>query len=142
MGNVNDSRNASVETLAAMSRSDRLSMAITRRVFTVWMFVVIIAWTVAWVAWQLLPFSKHFDPLPGLVIYLLLSNFVQLMLMPLIGAGQAAEAKFDVLRAHIDHENGIWLRQALQLLIDRSEDMEVHEVEQQDVPVPTMPLKP
>jgi len=142
MGDANDSRDASVESLASMSRSDRLSLTITRVVFTVWMFAVIITWTVVWVAWQILPFTRHFDPLPGLVIYLLLSNFVQLMLMPLIGAGQTAEAKFDVLRAHIDHENGIWLRQALQLLIDRSEGMEVHEVEEQDVPVPTMPLKP
>lgn len=106
------------------------------------MFAVIIAWTLGWVTWQVLPFTKHFDPLPGLVIYLLISNFVQLMLMPLIGAGQTAEAKFDALKSHIDHENGIWLRQALQLLIDRSEGMEVHEVEEQDVPVPTMPLKP
>lgn len=137
-----DSRDASIESLASMSRSDRLSMTITQRVFTVWMFAVIIVWTVAWVTWQALPFTPHFDPLPGLVIYLLISNFVQLMLMPLIGAGQTAEAKFGALKSHIDHENGIWLRQALQLLIDRSEDVELHEVEQRDVPVPTMPLKP
>ena len=45
----NDSRDASLEATASMSRSDRLSMAITRRVFTVWTFGAILFWTACWV---------------------------------------------------------------------------------------------
>lgn len=105
-GSSLESRDASLESLAGLSRSGRISMVVTRHVFTMWTFAAIILFTAFWVLWQVSPWTLHFDPFPGLVVYLLISNFVQLLLMPLVGAGQTAEAQFDAIKAHIDHENG------------------------------------
>jgi len=66
-------------------------------------FVIIFCWTVSWLSWNTVgPKSARFDPYPGFVLWLFISNTIQLFLMPLIMIGQNVDAKQSDLRAQVD----------------------------------------
>jgi uncharacterized membrane protein len=66
-------------------------------------FVVIFLWTVSWLAWNMVsPKQLRFDPYPGFILWLFVSNMIQLFLMPLIMIGQNVDAKQSDLRAEVD----------------------------------------
>jgi uncharacterized membrane protein len=72
-------------------------------------FLVIATWTVCWIAYNVLA-SKvpalhlhAFDPFPAFVAYLLISNVIQIMLMPLIMVGQNLQGRHSEARAEADY---------------------------------------
>jgi uncharacterized membrane protein len=68
---------------------DRLAVWITERVGTMVFFLIIFTWTVCWLFWNMFaPKSLRFDPFPGFVLWLFISNMIQLFLMPLLLIGQ------------------------------------------------------
>lgn len=68
-------------------------------------FVVIFLWTVLWLSWNMLaPKPIRFDPYPGFVLWLFISNMIQLFLMPLILIGQNLQAKESDQRAKNDYK--------------------------------------
>jgi len=68
-------------------------------------FVVIFAWTVIWLSWNMLASKAiRFDPFPGFVLWLFISNMIQLFLMPLILIGQNLQAKESDQRAKNDYK--------------------------------------
>jgi uncharacterized membrane protein len=74
------------ENLTAL---DRLAVWITERVGTMVFFLIIFTWTVCWLFWNMFaPKSLRFDPYPGFVLWLFISNMIQLFLMPLLMIGQ------------------------------------------------------
>ena len=88
---------------------DRLAVRITDRVGTMAFFLVIFTWTVLWVAYNVLA-SKvpalhwhAFDPFPAFVAYLLISNVIQICLMPLIMVGQNMQGRHSEARAEADY---------------------------------------
>jgi uncharacterized membrane protein len=82
---------------------DRLAIWITKRVGSMGFFVVIFLWTVSWLAWNMVsPKQLRFDPYPGFILWLFVSNMIQLFLMPLIMIGQNVDAKQSDLRAEVD----------------------------------------
>jgi uncharacterized membrane protein len=67
-------------------------------------FVLIFFWTVIWLSWNILaPKAIRFDPYPGFVWWLFISNMIQLFLMPLILIGQNLQAKESDQRAKNDY---------------------------------------
>jgi len=67
-------------------------------------FVVIFIWTVLWLSWNMLaPKVIRFDPFPGFVLWLFISNMIQLFLMPLILIGQNLQAQASDQRAKNDY---------------------------------------
>ncbi len=82
---------------------ERFALFITNAVGTIWFFFAIFAWTSAWLAWNALgPKSGRFDPYPGFVLWLFLSNMIQLFLMPLIMVGQNIQSRSADKRAEAD----------------------------------------
>jgi len=88
---------------------DRLAVRITDRVGTMSFFLVIFAWTVLWVGYNVLA-SKvpalhwhAFDPFPAFVAYLLVSNVIQIWLMPLLMVGQNMQGRHSEARAEADY---------------------------------------
>jgi uncharacterized membrane protein len=82
---------------------ERFALFITNAVGTMWFFFVIFVWTLAWLAWNALgPRNARFDPFPGFVLWLFLSNMIQLFLMPLIMVGQNIQARAADKRAEAD----------------------------------------
>jgi uncharacterized membrane protein len=68
-------------------------------------FLVIFAWTLLWLGWNTLaPSSVRFDPFPAFVLWLFLSNMIQIFLMPLIMVGQNLQGRHAEARAEADFD--------------------------------------
>ncbi len=88
-----------------LSKLERLAILITDRVGTMGFFFIIFFWTVIWLNWNIFaPDSVKFDPYPAFVLWLFISNMVQIFLMPLIMVGQNLQGRHAEARAESDFE--------------------------------------
>ena len=82
---------------------DRMAIWITDHVGSIGFFIIIFFWTTGWLGWNIIaPKGMRFDPYPAFVLWLFISNMIQLLLMPLIMIGQNVQAKESVSRADAD----------------------------------------
>ena len=85
------------------STLDRLALWITNKVGSMGFFVLIFAWTVFWLGWNVFaPEKARFDPYPAFVLWLFISNMIQLFLLPLIMIGQNLQSQHSEHRAETD----------------------------------------
>jgi len=88
-----------------LSLLDKLALWITKHVGTMGFFFIIFVWTVVWLGWNSLsPKDVRFDPFPAFVLWLFISNMVQIFLMPLIMIGQNLQSEHAELRAEADFQ--------------------------------------
>ena len=88
-----------------LSRLDKIAIFITNRVGSMGFFLIIFAWTILWLGWNILaPGNFRFDPYPAFVLWLFISNLIQIHLMPLIMVGQNIQGKHAELRSEHDFE--------------------------------------
>lgn len=88
-----------------LSKMDRLALFVTEKIGTMGFFFIIFAWTVIWLGWNFLaPMRLRFDPYPAFVLWLFISNLIQIHLMPLIMVGQNLQGQHAELRAEHDYE--------------------------------------
>jgi len=98
-------KNVNVEHRKKLSGLDKLALFVTQHIGTVGFFFIIFIWTVCWLSWNILaPRNLRFDPFPAFVLWLFISNLIQLHLMPLIMIGQNIQGKHAELRAEHDFE--------------------------------------
>jgi len=98
-------RNINNEQKLKLSKLDRFAVEITNRVGTMGFFLTIFTWTVLWLGWNTLaPKPLRFDPVPGFVLWLFISNMIQIFLMPLIMIGQNLQGSHAEARAEADFE--------------------------------------
>ena len=84
---------------------NRLALWITRRVGSMGFFITVFTWTVCWLMWNMFaPKSLRFDPFPGFVLWLFISNMIQLFLMPLLLIGQNLQGQRGEQRAKNDYK--------------------------------------
>jgi len=101
-------RNANIETKLKLSILDKLALWITKRVGTMGFFFIIFIWTAVWLGWNsLAPKVVRFDPFPAFVLWLFISNMIQIFLMPLIMIGQNLQSDHAEARAEADFEVNI-----------------------------------
>jgi uncharacterized membrane protein len=82
---------------------DRVAVWITEHVGSMGFFLIIFIWTTIWLGWNMFaPKAARFDPYPGFVLWLFISNMIQLFLMPLIMIGQNVQSRHADLRAEAD----------------------------------------
>jgi uncharacterized membrane protein len=92
-----------------LTRLDKVAIAITDHIGTMGFFFIIAGWTVVWCGYNILASkvsSLHlhaFDPFPAFVAYLLISNVIQIMLMPLLMVGQNLQGRHSEARAENDY---------------------------------------
>jgi len=87
------------------SRLNRLALWITTQVGSMGFFLLIFAWTASWLFWNMFaPKGLRFDPYPGFVLWLFISNMIQLFLMPLIMIGQNLQGREADERAKNDYK--------------------------------------
>jgi len=73
----------------SFSRLETLAVWVTQHVGSMWCFFVLTGWTVLWLGWNTLsPQEVRFDPFPAFVLWLFISNVMQLLWLPLIMVGQ------------------------------------------------------
>lgn len=98
-------RQAHEEARMVFSPLDKFALHVTRSVGTMGFFFVLSFWTIGWLIWNTLaPVAWRFDPAPAFVIWLFMSNVIQMVLLPLIMVGQSLEGKFAERRAQADFE--------------------------------------
>ena len=91
------------------SALDRVAIAITDHIGTMGFFFIIAGWTVVWCGYNILASKVSalhlhaFDPFPAFVAYLLISNVIQIMLMPLLMVGQNLQGRHSEARAENDY---------------------------------------
>lgn len=82
---------------------EKMAIWITNHVGSMGFFIVIFCWTMLWLSWNTLaPAHLRFDPFPAFVLWLFISNMIQILLMPLIMVGQNLQSKHSELRADQD----------------------------------------
>ncbi|MBP7556861.1 MAG: DUF1003 domain-containing protein [Chitinophagaceae bacterium] len=95
--------NANVRHKSRLSSLDKLALWITNHVGSMKFFFLIFIWTIIWLGWNTLaPAAWRFDPFPAFVLWLFISNMIQIFLMPLIMVGQNLQSKHAEVRAEED----------------------------------------
>ena len=103
-------KNINIQREESLTPINKLAVWITERVGTMGFFFLIFGWTVVWCGYNIAASEipslrwKAFDPFPAFVAYLLISNVIQILLMPLIMVGQNVQARHADLRAENDFE--------------------------------------
>lgn len=98
-------RNINVEHREKLNGLDRLALFITKKVGTPGFFLIIFLWTALWLGWNIFaPDTARFDPYPAFVLWLFISNLIQLLLMPLIMVGQNLQGRHSEARAEADFD--------------------------------------
>jgi uncharacterized membrane protein len=96
-------RNVNTQHKSSLSALDKLALWITDHVGSMNFFFLIFIWTITWLGWNTLaPTSLRFDPFPAFVLWLFISNMIQIFLMPLIMIGQNLQSKHSEMRAEED----------------------------------------
>ena len=97
-------------------------MWITDRVGTIGFFLIIFFWTVLWLGWNLLaPKNLQFDPPMGFVLWLFISNLIQILLMPLIMVGQNIQGRHAEARAQSDLEVNVKAEKEIEMILQHLE---------------------
>ena len=97
-------RNANIRHKEKLTRLDRLALWITTKVGSMGFFMLVFVWTATWLSWNTLaPNHLRFDPFPAFVLWLFISNMLQIFLMPLIMVGQNLQSRHSEIRAEEDY---------------------------------------
>jgi uncharacterized membrane protein len=110
-----------------LTKLDQLALAITNKVGTMGFFFLILGWTVIWTGYNILADEvpaihlKSFDPFPAFVAYLLISNVIQILLMPLIMVGQNVLSLHSELRAENDFDVNVKAEQEVEAVLKHLE---------------------
>ena len=98
-------RNVNIVAKQNLSTLNKLALWITTNVGTMGFFFIIFIWTALWLGWNsLAPKEASFDPYPAFVLWLFISNMIQIFLMPLIMIGQNLQSNHAEARAEADFE--------------------------------------
>ncbi len=98
-------RNVNIEHREKLSSLDLVAIWITEHVGTMGFFLLIFFWTITWLGWNTLgPVDFRFDPYPAFVLWLFISNTIQIFLMPLLLIGQNLQSRHSEARAEADFE--------------------------------------
>lgn len=115
-------KNVHKEVRKKMSKMDKLALCITDRIGTMGFFFVIFIWTVLWLGWNIIaPISMQFDPYPAFVLWLFISNMIQIFLMPLLMIGQNIQGQHSEERAEHDLEVNIKAEQEIETILEHLE---------------------
>ena len=89
----------------ALSGGERFAVSLHRKIGSLGFFIFILVWTSVWLSWNIFaPHPFRFDPAPAFVIWLFVSNILQLVLLPIIMVGQNIEGRASERRAQMDFE--------------------------------------
>lgn len=118
-------RNVNVENKKRLTRTDRVALWITELVGTMGFFIIIVIWTIIWLGWNMfLPKAVQFDPYPAFVLWLFISNMIQIFLMPLILVGQNLQGRHAELRAEADFEVNKKAETEIETILNRLENQD------------------
>ncbi len=111
-------RNVNVRHKESLSALERIAVKVTDYVGSMGFFLIIFAWTLLWLGWNTLaPHHLRFDPFPAFVLWLFISNMIQIFLMPLIMIGQNLQGRHAEKRAESDFEVNIRAEKEIEVIL-------------------------
>ena len=111
-------KNVNQQFAGRLSGLERLAVWITDHVGSMGFFLIIFAWTAIWLAWNSLgPKAMRFDPYPAFVLWLFISNMIQIFLMPLIMIGQNLQSRHSEARAESDYEVNVKAEREIEAIL-------------------------
>ena len=116
-------RNINIERREKLSGMDKVAFFVTEHVGTMGFFLIILIWTLLWLSWNLFgPSGARFDPYPGFVLWLFVSNMIQIFLMPLIMVGQNLQGRHSEARTEADFEINIKAEREIEAILQHLEN--------------------
>jgi uncharacterized membrane protein len=101
------------------TRLEKVAIFITKRMGTMGFFLIIATWSIGWVLWNMMaPAGYRFDPFPAFVLWLFISNFIQILLMPMLMIGQNLLNKYAEARAEADFAINKVAEKEIELVIE------------------------
>ncbi len=111
-------KNVNVQHKKSLSRLESFAVWITDKVGSMGFFIIVFVWTISWLGWNTLgPKELRFDPFPAFVLWLFLSNVIQIFLMPLIMIGQNLQGRHAEARAESDFEVNIKAEKEIETIL-------------------------
>jgi uncharacterized membrane protein len=111
-------RNVNVEHKKNLTRLEHFAVWITNKIGSMGFFIIVVTWTVCWLGWNTLgPKEFGFDPFPAFVLWLFLSNVLQIFLMPLIMIGQNLQGRHAEARAESDFEINVKAEKEIETIL-------------------------
>ena len=117
-------RNVTREHRERLTALERAALWITKHVGSMGFFIIIFFWTALWLFWNVAgPRDLRFDPFPAFVLWLFISNMIQLFLLPLLMIGQNLQGRYAEARAEADFEVNQQSAQEIEIILAHLEDI-------------------
>jgi uncharacterized membrane protein len=102
----------------SLSALEKIAVKVTDRVGSVGFFLIILGWTLLWLGWNTItPNQLRFDPFPAFVLWLFISNMIQIFLMPLIMIGQNLQGRHAEKRAESDFDVNVRAEKEIEVIL-------------------------
>lgn len=117
--------NANTAHKESLSSMDLFAIWITDHIGTMGFFLIIFFWTVIWLGINTLgPQEYHFDPYPAFVLWLIISNMIQIFLMPLLLIGQNLQGRHAEARAEADFQVNTKAEEEIEAILTHLENQD------------------
>lgn len=117
--------NVNLRHKESFTRLEKFAVLITERIGTMGFFFIVLVWTIFWLMWNVFaPLEFRFDPFPAFVLWLFISNMLQLFFLPLIMVGQNFQNRHAELRAENDYELNIKTEREIEVVLTNLEKIE------------------
>jgi len=111
-------QNVNVSHRESLSALEKIAVKVTDYVGSVGFFLLIVSWTILWLGWNTLaPEELRFDPFPAFVLWLFISNMIQIFLMPLIMIGQNLQGRHAEKRAESDFDVNVRAEKEIEVIL-------------------------
>lgn len=122
----NKIKNANDIHIEKLSMLDKVALLITNKVGTMGFFLTVFTWTVIWLGWNTFgPTDSRFDPYPAFVLWLFISNMIQIFLMPLLMIGQNLQSQHSEARAESSFNIAIKSEEEIEMIIKHLENQNI-----------------
>lgn len=111
-------RDVNKEHHEKISRLQRFAAWITQHIGTMGFFLIIFGWTIVWLTWNIVaPSGWRFDPFPGFILWLFISNIMRIFRIPLLPIGQNLQGTHAVVRAQTDLETDVKAEREMEAIL-------------------------
>lgn len=111
-------KNPNKEQAQSLTFIQKIAKRMTHHVGSIEFFIMIFLWTAFWLTWNtIMPPEMRFDPYPAFVLWLFISNMIQIFLMPLIMIGQNLESEHSEKRAELSYESIVRSEEEIDIIL-------------------------
>jgi len=111
-------KDVNIEHKKSLTPLEKFAVWITDHIGSMGFFIIIFIWTIVWLGWNTLALRElRFDPFPAFVLWLFISNMIQIFLMPLIMIGQNLQGRHAEIRAESDFDVNVKAEREIETIL-------------------------